>query len=103
MPLQGARGTARPARDGPQAAGLGGRVAVTGTTARRRRGRRPARGERRDPPRTTRGAVRLGAYPLHVLLHTPSGTVCLAAGGVLEGLGLWWALRIMRGAEEAAA
>ncbi|WP_390898112.1 type II secretion system F family protein [Streptomyces lusitanus] len=45
----------------------------------------------------------LGADPLHVLLHTPSGTVCLAAGGVLEGLGLWWALRIMRGAEEAAA
>ncbi|MGW5901856.1 type II secretion system F family protein [Streptomyces althioticus] len=45
----------------------------------------------------------LGADPLHVLLHTPSGTVCLAAGGVLEGLGLWWALRIVRGAEEAAA
>ncbi len=45
----------------------------------------------------------LGADPLHVLLHTPSGTVCLAVGGVLEGLGLWWALRIMRGAEEAAA
>ncbi|MFK0062837.1 type II secretion system F family protein [Streptomyces werraensis] len=45
----------------------------------------------------------LGADPLHVLLHTPSGTVCLAAGGALEGLGLWWALRIMRGAEEAAA
>ncbi|MGA5017595.1 type II secretion system F family protein [Streptomyces griseoincarnatus] len=44
----------------------------------------------------------LGADPLHVLLHTPSGTVCLAVGGVLEGLGLWWALRIMRGAEEAA-
>ncbi|MGA5520581.1 type II secretion system F family protein [Streptomyces pseudogriseolus] len=45
----------------------------------------------------------LGADPLHVLLHTPQGAVCLAAGGVLEGLGLWWALRIMRGAEEAAA
>ncbi len=45
----------------------------------------------------------LGAHPLHVLLHTPSGSVCLAAGGVLEGLGLWWALRIMRGAEEVAA
>ncbi|MGA5119100.1 type II secretion system F family protein [Streptomyces pseudogriseolus] len=44
----------------------------------------------------------LGADPLHVLLHTPQGAVCLAAGGVLEGLGLWWALRIMRGAEEAA-
>ncbi|MET8896756.1 type II secretion system F family protein [Streptomyces albogriseolus] len=45
----------------------------------------------------------LGADPLHVLLHTPSGSVCLAAGGVLEGLGLWWALRIMRGTEEVAA
>ncbi|MGA5522619.1 type II secretion system F family protein [Streptomyces pseudogriseolus] len=45
----------------------------------------------------------LGADPLHVLLHTPQGAVCLAAGGVLEGLGLWWALRIMRGAEKAAA
>ncbi|MFD8518741.1 type II secretion system F family protein [Streptomyces capillispiralis] len=45
----------------------------------------------------------LGADPLHVLLHTPSGLVCLAAGAVLEGLGLWWALRIMRGAEEVTA
>ncbi|MFJ9859606.1 type II secretion system F family protein [Streptomyces albogriseolus] len=45
----------------------------------------------------------LGADPLHVLLHTPPGSVCLAAGGMLEGLGLWWALRIMRGAEETAA
>ncbi|MEU3995570.1 type II secretion system F family protein [Streptomyces fungicidicus] len=45
----------------------------------------------------------LGADPLHILLHTPSGLVCLVAGGVLEGLGLWWALRIMRGAEEATA
>ncbi|CAL9531277.1 hypothetical protein SUDANB176_04057 [Streptomyces sp. enrichment culture] len=44
----------------------------------------------------------LGADPLHILLHTPSGLGCLAAGGVLEGLGLWWALRIVRGAEEAA-
>ncbi|MFI5570436.1 type II secretion system F family protein [Streptomyces sp. NPDC051740] len=45
----------------------------------------------------------LGADPLHILLHTPSGLVCLAVGGVLEGLGLWWALRIMRGAEEGTA
>ncbi|GAA2538274.1 type II secretion system F family protein [Streptomyces fimbriatus] len=44
----------------------------------------------------------LGADPLRILLHTPSGLGCLAAGGVLEGLGLWWALRIMRGAEEVA-
>ncbi|MFI8090969.1 type II secretion system F family protein [Streptomyces sp. NPDC086080] len=41
----------------------------------------------------------LGADPLHVLLHTPAGLACLAAGGVLEALGLWWVLRIMRGAE----
>ncbi|MEY9487220.1 tight adherence protein B [Streptomyces calvus] len=45
----------------------------------------------------------LGADPLHILLHTSSGLICLAAGGVLEGLGLWWALRIMRTAEEVTA
>jgi hypothetical protein len=44
----------------------------------------------------------LGADPLHILLHTSSGLGCLAVGGVLEGLGLWWALRIVRGAEEVA-
>ncbi|MFE1328408.1 type II secretion system F family protein [Streptomyces sp. NPDC058735] len=43
----------------------------------------------------------LGADPLHILLHTPAGLGCLAAGGLLEGLGLWWVLRIVRGAEEA--
>ncbi|CAL9512437.1 type II secretion system F family protein [Streptomyces pilosus] len=42
----------------------------------------------------------LGADPLRILLHTPSGLACLVAGGVLEGAGLWWALRIVRGAEE---
>ncbi|MEV7787997.1 type II secretion system F family protein [Streptomyces sp. NPDC088106] len=45
----------------------------------------------------------LGADPLHILLHTPAGLACLAAGGVLEGLGLWWVLRIMRSAEEETA
>ncbi|WP_307825201.1 type II secretion system F family protein [Streptomyces sp. M2CJ-2] len=45
----------------------------------------------------------LGADPLHILLHTASGFGCLVAGGVLEGLGLWWVLRIMRGAEEASS
>ncbi|AZM60927.1 MULTISPECIES: type II secretion system F family protein [unclassified Streptomyces] len=45
----------------------------------------------------------LGADPLHILLHTASGLVCLAAGAALEGLGLWWALRIMAGAEEGTA
>ncbi|MEV0638589.1 type II secretion system F family protein [Streptomyces sp. NPDC050619] len=43
----------------------------------------------------------LGADPLHVLLHTGAGLGCLLIGGVLEGLGMWWALRIVRGAEAA--
>ncbi|MFF2849724.1 type II secretion system F family protein [Streptomyces sp. NPDC058001] len=43
----------------------------------------------------------LGAAPLRVLLHTGAGLGCLAVGGALEGAGLWWALRIVRGAEEA--
>lgn len=41
----------------------------------------------------------LGAHPLHVLLHTGAGLGCLLAGGLLEGLGMWWAMRIVRGAE----
>ncbi|MCW5252196.1 type II secretion system F family protein [Streptomyces sp. SHP 1-2] len=44
----------------------------------------------------------LGADPLHVLLHTGAGLGCLLVGGVLEGLGLWWVARIVRGAEAAA-
>jgi tight adherence protein B len=43
----------------------------------------------------------MGADPLHVLLHTGAGLGCLVVGGVLEGLGMWWALRIVRGAEAA--
>ena len=43
----------------------------------------------------------LGADPLHVLLHTGPGLGCLLIGGLLEGAGLWWALRIVRGAEAA--
>jgi tight adherence protein B len=43
----------------------------------------------------------LGADPLHVLLHTGAGLGCLAAGAVLEGAGLWWALRVVKGAEAA--
>ncbi|MET9733520.1 type II secretion system F family protein [Streptomyces sp. NPDC006458] len=43
----------------------------------------------------------LGAEPLRVLLHTGAGLGCLLAGGLLEGVGLWWALRIVRGAEAA--
>lgn len=42
----------------------------------------------------------LGAAPLRVLLHTGAGLGCLVVGGVLEGAGVWWALRIMKGAEE---
>ncbi|MEV0527119.1 type II secretion system F family protein [Streptomyces sp. NPDC050439] len=42
----------------------------------------------------------LGAEPLRVLLHTGAGVGCLAVGGALEGAGVWWALRIVRGVEE---
>lgn len=41
----------------------------------------------------------LGARPLYVLLHTAPGFACLVVGGVLEGAGLWWVMRIVRGAE----
>ncbi|MEV0172637.1 type II secretion system F family protein [Streptomyces sp. NPDC050803] len=44
------------------------------------------------------GAV-MGADPLGVLLHSGAGLGCLFAGGLLEGLGMWWALRIVQGAE----
>ncbi|TXS50714.1 hypothetical protein EAO75_11075 [Streptomyces sp. uw30] len=43
----------------------------------------------------------MGADPLRVLLHTGAGLGCLVVGGVLEGLGMWWATRIVRGAEAA--
>ncbi|MEY9993176.1 tight adherence protein B [Streptomyces sp. V4I8] len=43
----------------------------------------------------------MGAEPLHVLLHTGAGVGCLVVGGALEGLGMWWAMRIVRGAEAA--
>lgn len=41
----------------------------------------------------------LGADPLRVLLHTGTGWGCLLVGGLLEGVGMWWATRIVRGAE----
>lgn len=41
----------------------------------------------------------MGADPLRVLLHTGAGLACLLVGGVLEAVGLWWALRIVREAE----
>lgn len=43
----------------------------------------------------------MGADPLRVLLHTGAGLGCLVIGGLLEGAGLWWALRIVRAAEAA--
>ncbi|MGW2745855.1 type II secretion system F family protein [Streptomyces sp. NPDC001450] len=41
----------------------------------------------------------MGADPLRVLLHTGAGLGCLVAGAVFEGAGIWWAARIVRGAE----
>ncbi|MFJ3231649.1 type II secretion system F family protein [Streptomyces sp. NPDC086787] len=43
----------------------------------------------------------MGADPLHVLLHTGAGLGCLVLGGLLEAAGMWWAARIVRGAEAA--
>ena len=37
----------------------------------------------------------LGADPLHVLLHTPAGLVCLVLGVALDGLGVWWTARLV--------
>jgi tight adherence protein B len=44
----------------------------------------------------------MGARPLHVLLHSPPGLLCLAAGLGLEGAGLLWTSAIMRRAERGA-
>ncbi|MET8980835.1 type II secretion system F family protein [Streptomyces sp. NPDC004539] len=41
----------------------------------------------------------IGADPLGVLLHSGAGLGCLVVGGVLEGVGVWWVARIVRGAE----
>ncbi|MFE1314424.1 type II secretion system F family protein [Streptomyces sp. NPDC058755] len=41
----------------------------------------------------------MGADPLRVLLHSGAGLGCLVAGVVFEGAGIWWAARIVRGAE----
>ncbi|MGG7572322.1 type II secretion system F family protein [Streptomyces sirii] len=41
----------------------------------------------------------LGADPLRVLLHTPAGWGCLAAGGLLEWGGVAWTARIVADAE----
>ncbi|MFF8910007.1 type II secretion system F family protein [Streptomyces olivaceoviridis] len=41
----------------------------------------------------------MGADPLRVLLHSGAGLGCLTAGAVFETAGMWWAMRIVRGAE----
>ncbi|WNI16951.1 type II secretion system F family protein [Actinacidiphila sp. ITFR-21] len=45
----------------------------------------------------------LGARPSAVLLHTPVGLCCLAAGAALEWAGLAWTARIIRDAEDGSA
>ncbi|MFG2285027.1 type II secretion system F family protein [Streptomyces sp. NPDC048595] len=45
----------------------------------------------------------LGADPLRVLLHTPAGWGCLAAGGLLEWSGVAWTARIVADAEGTGA
>jgi tight adherence protein B len=44
----------------------------------------------------------LGADPLRMLLHTPSGLLCLLFGAGLEWAGMAWTARIARGAEAVA-
>lgn len=41
-------------------------------------------------------AAGLGARPVHVLLHTPLGVVCLVAGVGLDALGLLWTRQLVR-------
>jgi len=41
----------------------------------------------------------LGARPLAFLFGTPLGVACLLAAIVLDALGVWWIVRIARGAE----
>jgi tight adherence protein B len=43
----------------------------------------------------------MGAHPTRVLLHTVPGQVALAAGAVLDGLGVWWTVRIVDVTERA--
>ncbi|WP_345706535.1 type II secretion system F family protein [Kitasatospora paranensis] len=43
----------------------------------------------------------LGARPVPVLLHTPTGLACLTAGALLEVSGLAWTARIVRAAEDS--
>lgn len=47
-------------------------------------------------------AAGLGADPLHVLLHTAAGVVCLALGLALDAVGVWWTGRLVALAGRAA-
>jgi len=40
-------------------------------------------------------AAGLGAHPVHVLLRTPLGLVCLLLGTALDLLGVWWTGRLV--------
>ena len=46
-------------------------------------------------------AAGLGARPLHVLLHTPLGAVCLLIGCALDALGVWFTGRLVAAARGA--
>jgi tight adherence protein B len=43
-------------------------------------------------------AAALGAHPLKLLLHTPVGLCCLAAGLMLDAMGVLWTRRLTEGA-----
>ncbi|NLU75543.1 hypothetical protein HCC61_23250 [Streptomyces sp. HNM0575] len=45
----------------------------------------------------------MGAAPTQVLLHSPPGLACLAAGGLLEWAGIAWVSRLVRSAERPVA
>ena len=44
----------------------------------------------------------IGLHPAQVLVHDPVGRTALAAGLVLDLVGLWWTARIARSAERTA-
>lgn len=46
-------------------------------------------------------AAGLGAQPLQLLLHTPIGLACLAAGLALDAVGLLWTARLVTSARQA--
>ncbi|WP_433249655.1 type II secretion system F family protein [Streptosporangium sp. CA-135522] len=46
-------------------------------------------------------AMGLGMRPLHFLLGSPAGLVCLVVGLGLDGCGLWWTHRLITHAQQA--